>query len=320
MSSKKNIALISKYEFTMNHISKNISHFIHNKIEVYVDESKKGEIVKALKKADVVYIDHLSPLLAKATKKAKVIYVPSHIYDFTCFGTSNEQLSEKEVKKLRKLYSHIDFAIASSDIHTQVLKTELGLEDNQILKIGSVVIDELSGSKFDLMMEEVMQRYPYTLTDFTIIYIPEATTDKQLIEQHITNINQLAAEYGQTSVYYYLGENKACANGTLIDGADINAFLKVANYTITDYSMYLMSALYLNKSVISIKSDNKRLNFDLNKLPLTVCDSISDVIELIKQDDNTAFKEHDLSLFLNYETQSIGRKVVIETLGVKSDA
>ncbi len=323
IKNKKTVAFIFKNEFTTSHLSRNVSQFFYNKLELNVNMSTPGQIKTALKKADFVFIDYIDETIKHVNvKKTKLIYVPSNIFCFKKLGLNNSDLTDKQIKKLTKLYNNISYVLSSSDIHTQVLKDTYNLKDDQIIKLGVSLIDELNSTNLSNDTEKLMQRYPETLTGYSVLYIPSKRDNLADNQKQIDIINELSNKYDNISLFYYLDDEvlkhfkKQEIKGTLIDVEDINPFLNITNFTITDFSDYILSGIYLNRNIISYNYDNTSLTYDLSKLPIYNVDSVDEIINILDTKLETKLdNQMCLSQFITYNNSAISRKVIVKLLG-----
>ncbi len=315
---KLTVSFISANEYTLSNLSRNISHFMYNKYDVNIYDTPVSEIKNIIKKSDYIFIDHDSKLLDKVNiKKTKVIMVPDSIFNFNRYGLLNDELTPKEEKKLIKRYSKISYAVSCSYLQSEQLTRAYNLDSSKLIELGSPVIDSLNGNKVLTEIENLMQRYPETITEYSILFIPNEKSKIEDNIEYIDFINNLKLLRNNFNIYYYLSDDvlnrfkKKEINGTLIDKEDINNFLNIVNYSIMNNSRYLTTALYLKRNVIYLKQDNPA--YDVASLNLH---NVNDVHECLAVIDNNLESRVDYSKFrknyVGFNDEAISRKVIVE--------
>ncbi|MBT2572899.1 CDP-glycerol glycerophosphotransferase family protein [Bacillus sp. ISL-51] len=190
------------------------------------------------------------------TKCIQVWHANGSLKKFGLEDVTNQDRTQSDIKRFKKVYSSFDFVTAGSDAMTDIFKKSFGIQDSQVLKTGVPLTDVYYDESKHALQHKWQKKiilYAPTFRDYDMQSVRLPFTEEQLA-------GPLNGEYVllvklHPAVQHHItipSENEYIKN---VSDLHLHGLLKAADILITDYSSVPFEFAILNKPILFFTYD-----------------------------------------------------------------
>ncbi len=288
------ILFISEFENTLVTIENRYSNQLYNKLYINKEDSLRSKI-KKICKAKYIYSDNYNVLLGYVSKKKVKIQVwhAAIAIKKIGFDAKTTLTSKKSIKRYQRVYDSYNYYICASEHMKETFIDSFNQPEEKMLVLGYPKYDIYLEKNFLSNVEKFTVINSQYLEKLNILYVPTFKNTKEDNDKQIDFVNELSSKVSSEYNILYKAHHKADVDITKINAniiyEDLEKFIYLSDFIITDYSSVAMDGITLDKQVIYYTPDLEEYESQtgLNVLPKELigseCKDIESIISVIKE-------------------------------------